>query len=164
MRECCIFTQHCKGTFYTGAVHGTRFVECLSSMTRLGDGRDAKGPTFAVRRSDGGRRTRTTTVGVNFTQITSIRYTASERADGKERRQVDGGSLGRSPSAVAATTTTYHHPLYWGVVNIANSRQRRTQKQEARGWSMESSYRVGLILQGLEHSFSKGVPFAPFIN
>ena len=88
----------------------------------------------------------------------------SERADGKERRQVDGGSLGRSPSAVAATTTTYHHPLYWGVVNIANSRQRRTQKQEARGWSMESSYRVGLILQGLEHSFSKGVPFAPFIN
>ena len=74
---------------------------------------------------------RTTTVGVNFTQITSIRYTASERTGKRDVKWTVDRSVGRqSPSAVAATTTTYHHPLYWGVVNIANSRQRRTEGLE----------------------------------
>ena len=52
----------------------TRFVECLSSMTRL-----------AVRAAAAAATLR---YGVNFTQITSIRYTAAAAAR-KERRQVE---------------------------------------------------------------------------
>ena len=57
-------------------------------MTRLGDGREEDQLLRCVGRGRG--RDAARSVVVNFTQITSIRYTESERAIAeKERRQVD---------------------------------------------------------------------------
>ena len=85
------------------------------------------GPTFALRI---GRRRR----GVNFTQITSIRYTAwsGPRAAEKERRQVDRPTGRANAICKPVVDDDVSSSIILGVVNIANSRREREREGKER--------------------------------